>query len=129
MVYSIGRLQKTLAFFLIVIVLFAVCATVAPARERHSGGTLADVASIKKVIAARIRYPITDWFIAIQGSNAVVQYAEGPAAGGTVGLVRRQNRWITTCIGNGKFPLARCAMPASVFATLSAQTNRLMSRP
>jgi hypothetical protein len=127
--YSTRRLQKTLSPCLIVIVLFAVCVTVAPARERHSGGTLADVTSIKKAVTARIRYPITDWFIAIQGSNAVVQYAEGPAAGGTVGLVRRHNRWIATCIGNGKFPMARCEMPESVFATLSAQTNRLMSRP
>jgi invasion protein IalB len=129
MAYSTRRLQRTFAPCLIVIVLFAVSSTVAQATDRHSGGTLADVASIKKAIAARIRYPITDWFIAIQGSHAVVQYAEGPAAGGEAGLVRRHNRWIVTCTGNGKFPLTECAMPASVFASLSAQTNRLMSRP
>lgn len=127
--YTPRGLHKKIALCLIVVVFFAISAVVTEARERHSGGALADIVSIKKAVAARIHCPITDWFIAIRGSDAVVQFADGPAAGGVAGLVRIGGLWTVTCAGNGKVPATRCAMPAAVFARLNAQTNRLMSQP
>lgn len=119
---------RTAALVLILTIIFATSVSVSFAKERHAGGSAADVASIKKAVA-KVRYPVTDWFIAIRGSNAVVQFAEGPAAGGTAAAVRPHGRWTVTCIGNEKRLATECGMPASVFANLSAETNRLMSRP
>lgn len=100
----------------------------AHAAELHKGGTAADIAAIKVAVAAsRPEGTITDWFIAVDGSNAVAAWAMGPAAGGNTGVVKRQGKWTVTCQDTSKGHLGPCNMPPATFKRLETEANGLMS--
>ena len=112
-------------YILVVVAVFIASLAIAEATDLHKGGTASDVAAIKKVVSAANHGAVTDWFIAIDGNNAVASWAQGPGWGESDGFVKTNGMWAMTCRDNAKGHFGDCKMSAATYKRLINVVNHL----